>query len=231
MDNMGWYDLETKEWKFLCDITFIASMLPPSGGRNSVTMRYLRHYQLLYVEPFEGDSLVRIFSNVLEWYYAAAQPNPLSKAITNLRDSVVSSTIEVYKQIQTCKELLPTPAKSHYIYNLRDISKVFQGISKANIKSFKDDNDFIKLWAHECQRVFQDRLINQEDQMTFDKILKDIVLNHFRKEWSSVVTLEPLLWASFVPTIYPDGDTTKRAYSDIYCELTDREALKNTCQE
>ena len=67
--------------------------------------------------------------------------------------------------------------------------------------------------------------------MTFDKILKDIVLNHFRKEWSSVVTLEPLLWASFVPTIYPDGDTTKRAYSDIYCELTDREALKNTCQE
>ena len=160
MDNMGWYDLETKEWKFLCDITFIASMLPPSGGRNSVTMRYLRHYQLLYVEPFEGDSLVRIFSNVLEWYYAAAQPNPLSKAITNLRDSVVSSTIEVYKQIQTCKELLPTPAKSHYIYNLRDISKVFQGISKANIKSFKDDNDFIKLWAHECQRVFQDRLIN-----------------------------------------------------------------------
>lgn len=32
-------------------------MLPPTGGRNVVSMRYLRHYVLLYVEPFEGDSL------------------------------------------------------------------------------------------------------------------------------------------------------------------------------
>jgi dynein heavy chain len=46
-----------------------------------------------------------------------------------------------------------------------------------------------------------------------------------------LVTIEPLLWASFVPTIYPDGDRSKRPYSDIYCELTDREALKKTCME
>lgn len=44
-----------------------------------------------------------------------------------------------------------------------------------------------------------------------------------------MVSIEPLLWASFVPTIYPDGDTSKRPYSDIYCELVDREALKKTC--
>jgi len=98
MDNMGWYDLETKEWKYLCDINFIASMLPQSGGRNTVTMRYLRHYMLLYVEPFERDSLTRIFSNILEWYYSS-HANPLPKSITNLRDNLVSSTIEVYKQI------------------------------------------------------------------------------------------------------------------------------------
>ena len=41
--------------------------------------------------------------------------------------------------------------------------------------------------------------------------------------------VEPLLWASFVPTIYPDGDASKRPYSDVYCELTDREALKKKC--
>lgn len=37
MDVGGWYDLETKEFKTLLDITFVNSMLPPTGGRNVVT--------------------------------------------------------------------------------------------------------------------------------------------------------------------------------------------------
>ena len=45
----GWYDLDTKEWKLLCDINFVTAMLPSVGGRNVVTMRYLRHYNLIYV--------------------------------------------------------------------------------------------------------------------------------------------------------------------------------------
>ena len=30
MDLGGWFDLDSKEWKYLEDITFIASMGPPS---------------------------------------------------------------------------------------------------------------------------------------------------------------------------------------------------------
>lgn len=65
MDTGGWYDLDTKEMKYLCSINFVAAMLPATGGRNVVTMRYLRHYNLIYVEPFEGDSLVKIFGSIL----------------------------------------------------------------------------------------------------------------------------------------------------------------------
>jgi len=135
MDNMGWYDLDTKEWKYLQDIIFITAMLPPTGGRNTVSLRYMRHYNLMYVEPFENESLFRIFSNILEWYFIN-QAQPISKSITSLKDNIVNSTIEVYNKVQNSKELLPTPAKSHYTYNLRDISKVFQGISKATFKSY-----------------------------------------------------------------------------------------------
>lgn len=52
---------------------------------------------------------------------------------------------------------------------------MFQGISKASVKSYKDENDFTKLWANECERVFKDRLINDEDQEIFSVILKQIV--------------------------------------------------------
>jgi dynein heavy chain len=41
-------------------------------------------------------------------------------------ESIVSSTIEIYQRISA--ELRPTPAKFHYLFNLRDVSKVFQGI-------------------------------------------------------------------------------------------------------
>ena len=37
---------------------------------------------------------------------------------------MVLSTIQLFLQLST--DLLPTPAKSHYTFNLRDVSKVFQ---------------------------------------------------------------------------------------------------------
>ena len=99
---------------------------------------------------------------------------------------------------------------------------MFQGITKATNKSFQNENDFLKLWAHECSRIFKDRLISSEDQTFFDNLLKDMLRTTFKKDWSALVQVEPLLWASFVPTIYPDGDTTRKPLNDIYCELTNR---------
>ena len=100
MDNGGWYDLDTKEFKHLCGINFIAAMLPPIGGRNVVTMRYLRHYNLIYVEPFDTESLNKIFGNILEWYF---MPLSLPKSITGMKDNIVQSTIELYTKVQTSK--------------------------------------------------------------------------------------------------------------------------------
>ncbi len=84
----------------------------------------VRHYNLLYVEPFLPNSLQRIFFNIIEWFFLN-NGKDMGKQIQNLGDKIVISTIQIYNTIKQSKELLPTPAKSHYIYNLRDISKVF----------------------------------------------------------------------------------------------------------
>ena len=206
-------------------MNFVCTMGPPSLGKNMLTMRFLRHFFVLYAEPFSQISLQTIFSTIMDWYFVNLSPK-LPSQIVGLKDIVIESTIEVYGKIKSSKELFPTPKKSHYTYNLRDISKIFQGMTNANAKSFPDETSFIKLWAHECQRVFMDRLISFQDQEFFtDNILKRIIAQNFKKQWTDIVEFEPLLWGSFIPTLYPDGDTTRKPMSNIYCELTNRKNL------
>lgn len=67
--------------------------------------------------------------------------------------------------------LLPTPAKSLYIYNLRDLIKVFEGMSK--VTRINNQYNLVKLWTHECLRVFSDRLIDSYDLKIFENVLKE----------------------------------------------------------
>lgn len=50
--------------------------------------------------------------------------------VSSLSDNIVNASVEVYQKI--CAELLPTPAKSHYVFNLRDLSKTMQGVLQAD---------------------------------------------------------------------------------------------------
>lgn len=54
----------------------------------------------------------------------------------------------------------------------------------------------------------------------------------FKREWGTLVKVEPLLFASLVPGLcFPGGDTTKKAYNDVYCELNDREKTKRAADD
>ena len=89
----------------------------------------------------------------------------------------------------------------------------------------------IKLWAHECLRVFQDRLISITDRDLFQTMLTDKIKEKFKKDWGKLVTIKPLLFASFTPLIFPEGDETKKPWADIYCELTDRKKVKKIAED
>ena len=223
-DHGYWYDLLDREKKILESMQLLCAMGPPSTGRNMVSRRFLRHFFILFTEPFDEKSLKTIFSSILDWYFLSMK-GKLPSSIIGLKDQVIEGTINVYTKVSN--RLLPTPKKSHYIYNLRDVSRVIQGITKATPHSFSDPNDMIKLWAHECMRVFSDRLVSKEDQTMFQEdILKPAMNENFKKPWPSVVKIEPVLFGSFIPTRHPDGDTAKPAYPNLYCELVNRENLQ-----
>ena len=47
------------------------------------------------------------------------------QAVKQAAEYIVAAAVEIYNRMSA--ELLPTPAKSHYVFNLRDLSKCVQG--------------------------------------------------------------------------------------------------------
>jgi dynein heavy chain len=122
MDHGGWYDRKDKDQAFmeLVDVQFVVAMGPPGGGRTAITNRYQRHFNVLSFVPFDDSSLTRVFTTIVNWC-----TREFSSSVKACVGAVVAATIDIYTNIT--KQMLPTPAKSHYTFNLRDLSKVFQG--------------------------------------------------------------------------------------------------------
>lgn len=121
----------------------------------------------------------------MEWMFQSQTKFSYGAGVKSTKDNVVVATIDTYLEIQ--KRFRPTPAKSHYTYNLRDVSKVFQGISKSDPRAIPEDVNMIKLWAHECMRVFQDRLISQDDRDKFLDLLKEKTKEKFKKQLDDLI--------------------------------------------
>lgn len=84
--------------------------------------------------------------------------------IAPLAPKLIDATIYVFNKLGRDTRYSATAKKFHYMFNLREISKVTEGIMFAQPNSYKAKGDLIvKLWIHECKRVFEDRMINDDD--------------------------------------------------------------------
>ena len=95
------------------NMVFAGAMGIPGGGRTLPTKRLLRHFNLLHVPVFSGDSLYRIFSKIMEWAFKTHPFTSWKQCIPIMTDM----TIKIYEKV--VKKLLPLPSKSHYLFNLR----------------------------------------------------------------------------------------------------------------
>lgn len=70
----------------------------------------------------------------------------------------------------------------------------------------------LRLWYHESCRVFQDRLINNEDREWFNNLLKERMKTDFNLEFTQVIVKEPVIYGDFM---IPNADPK------IYAEIED----------
>ena len=170
MDHQGWYDRKSKEKPFMTiqDIIFICAMGPPGGGRSPITKRLERHFNIITYTNLGKESIRMIFSQIVKAFLASFSPE-----IAQTLDDIVESTQKVYNAVAS--NLKPTPSKSHYTFNLRDMSKIFQGLCSANQKTTTKAVELVRLWIHENKRVFGDRMVSQADRDTLDRLLNEEV--------------------------------------------------------
>uniref|UniRef100_A0A8C2Q2H6 Dynein, axonemal, heavy chain 6 n=1 Tax=Cyprinus carpio TaxID=7962 RepID=A0A8C2Q2H6_CYPCA len=205
-DFHGFYDREKFFWKEIHDMTIAAACAPPGGGRNPVTPRFIRHFSMLCLPTPSEQSLKQIFKAILSGFLTE-----FSTAVKQASDSIVDAAVEIYRRMSV--DLLPTPAKSHYVFNLRDLSKCVQGMLQCEPTTVRDQTQIFRLFCHECQRVFHDRLINNEDKTYFHTMTSEMASKH--------LTLE-----SFSLLIFRT-DKADRVYED----LTDIEKIRQVLQD
>jgi dynein heavy chain len=102
-------------------MVFVAGMMP----RNPPSIRLLRHFFVLFIEPYDFDSLLHIFNSIIVEHF---KKNNFTTEVLDAQSNLVQSTINLYNEIKLTPELLPSPKKAHYIINLRDIARVCQGL-------------------------------------------------------------------------------------------------------
>ena len=123
-----------------------------------------------------NESLNSIYSQILSQHFANPEYR-FHASIGRLVNSVVAASLAVHHK---CSQVfLPTAVKFHYIFNLRDLSNVFQGLLFSSNDCLTQPTDLVRLWMHEAQRVYGDKLTEEKDIDAFYKIQVDVVKKNF----------------------------------------------------
>ena len=87
--------------------------------------------------------------------------------------------------------MLPTPAKFHYVFNLRDLSRIWEGMLHVDSDTVTDPEIILALWKHECTRVIADRFTNAEDKDWFQRCIPRVIEEEFDEQMRDLITEEP----------------------------------------
>ncbi|XP_068120655.1 dynein axonemal heavy chain 9 isoform X3 [Hyperolius riggenbachi] len=169
MDYGHWYDRNKLTMKEIMNVQYVSCM-NPTAGSFTINPRLQRHFSV-FALSFPGmDALSTIYSTILTQHLKVGNfPTPLQKTSQQL----INLALALHQRVTT--SFLPTAIKFHYIFNLRDLSNIFQGILFSTPDCLKSPQDLVKLYLHESNRVYRDKMVEEKDFDMFDKIQTEAV--------------------------------------------------------
>ncbi|ETE67846.1 Dynein heavy chain 9, axonemal, partial [Ophiophagus hannah] len=169
LDYGHWYDRNKLSLKEITNVQYVSCM-NPTAGSFTINPRLQRHFCVFALSFPGADALSTIYSTILTQHLKWGN---FSAALQKSSQQLIHLALALHLKIAAT--FLPTAIKFHYNFNLRDFSNVFQGILFSTPECLKTPQDLVKLYLHESNRVYRDKMVDDKDLIVFDKMQVEAV--------------------------------------------------------
>ena len=199
IEKKCYYTKDNKDLIKLIDTNFIGSTLPPGGGNNNIDPRFISLFNVFNIN-IENNAVSKIYEIILNNYLEGYSEE---SDVASIKEKIIAATVQLYSAVKA--ELPRTPIKFHYVFNIRDISKVFQGFCLLTKELFPTKESLIKLWRHEALRVFSDKLREPQDQKKVEAIIENNIRSNFPDQ-ADYALAQPCLHCDFMKINFYDEE-------------------------
>uniref|UniRef100_A0A8D0L2M4 Dynein axonemal heavy chain 11 n=1 Tax=Sphenodon punctatus TaxID=8508 RepID=A0A8D0L2M4_SPHPU len=208
LDYSHWYDRQKLILKEIHNCQYVTCM-NPTAGSFSVNQRLQRHFSVFAVHFPGMEALVTIYSKIINTHF---QHWDFSYSVMKSVCTLVQAAICLHQKM--VQNFLPNAIRFHYVFNLRDLTHLFQGMLFASPECVRFPVDLVHLWLHESSRVYSDKLMEEKDIEHFTKVLIDTAKRYFEGVDEHVFIHKPLIYCHFAhgvgePRYFPVSDWEK----------------------
>ena len=195
VEQNGFWRANDKTWVSLERIQFVGACNPPTdAGRTPMGARFLRHAPVVMVDYPGEISLNQIYGTF---------NSAVLKIIPNLRgysDALTKAMVQLYTESQA---RFTPQIQPHYVYSPRELTRWVRGLYEA-IKPLENLSveGLVRIWAHEALRLFQDRLVEEEERRWTDETIRHIAGEHFPNIDEEAALRAPILFSNWLSKNY-----------------------------
>ena len=191
----GFWRTTDMSWVKLERIQFVGACNPPTDpGRVPLNHRFLRHAPLIMVDYPGEISLKQIYGT-----YTRA----VLKIVPNLRPYTEPLTDAMVDFYLASQRRFTTDIQAHYVYSPRELTRWIRGIYEA-IRPLEmlTVEGLVRVWAHEALRLFQDRLVAEEEKLWTDENIDATAMTHFPTINKDESLVRPILFSNWTSKNY-----------------------------
>ncbi|XP_069830783.1 uncharacterized protein [Dendropsophus ebraccatus] len=167
------------EWQTIEGLLVKAVMGQPkyvSSAHKVSVQRLLRHFTIFHLPDLEGSQLQKVIFSVLEANMGDMDGLSLQE---DLQLSLAKASCHLLESVKKVLLISSTPGRQHYLFSLREITKVFQSLRKLSSEDREDRSTVVGYWEHEIKCVIQDRLCRHADISWFNSELTTTIKEYF----------------------------------------------------